>query len=75
MLTGLRIFLLLTLILCIYSFFTNSLAITPYVQLSFICSFILIGINEIKAGRKSMSIPYFGISALMFFVMVSKFFH
>ncbi|MEH7459516.1 hypothetical protein CON65_22320 [Bacillus pseudomycoides] len=73
MLAILRIFfVLLTLALCIYSLSTNNFALSPYIQLGLSCTFILTGINEIKAGRKSMSIPYFGISALMFFIMISN---
>lgn len=73
MLTGLRVFSFLTLALCIYSLSTNTVSLIPYIQLSFTCMFILMGINEIKAERKSMSIPYFGIACLMFFIMISKF--
>ncbi|WP_459503555.1 hypothetical protein [Bacillus sp. C1] len=76
MLTGLRIFFgLLTIVLCIYFLLTDNFALIPYIQISLSCTFILIGIHEIKAGRKSMSIPYFGISVLMFFFVLSKLFY
>ncbi|WP_186305842.1 MULTISPECIES: hypothetical protein [Bacillus cereus group] len=79
MLTGLRIFLalltLLTLALGTYSLITDNLTLLPYMQVTFSCFFILVGINEIKSGRKSMSIPFFFVSILMFFVLISNYLH
>ncbi|PEA21966.1 hypothetical protein CN941_15330 [Bacillus cereus] len=78
MLTGLRISLailmLLTLALCTYALITDNFTILPYIQFTFSCFFILMGINELKSGRKSMSIPYFFVSSLMFFVLISTYF-
>lgn len=63
MLTGLRIVLgLLTLLivsLCTYIQITDHFSLLPYVQFILSCFFILVGINEIISGRKSMSIPFF----------------
>lgn len=63
MLIGLRIVLglltLLTISLCTYSLITDNFIFTPYIQFALSCSFILLGINELKSGRKSMSIPFF----------------
>ncbi|PQZ55847.1 hypothetical protein CQZ94_14265 [Bacillus sp. MYb209] len=78
MLKGLRIFLmlfmLLILSLCTYSFITDNFTLLPYIQFTLSCFFILLGINELKSGRKSMSIPYFFVSILMFFVLISIYF-
>ncbi|PFJ50641.1 hypothetical protein COI99_18755 [Bacillus cereus] len=78
MLTRLRIFLMLFLLLilslCTYSLITDNFTILPYIQFTFSCFFILMGINELKSGRKSMSIPYFFVSSLMFFVLISIYF-
>lgn len=63
MLTGLRIVLgLLTLLivsLCTYALITDNFKLLPYTQFILSCSFILLGINELQFGRKSMSIPFF----------------
>ncbi len=63
MLTGLRIvlglFTLLILSLCTYIQITDHFSLLPYVQFILSCFFILVGINEIISGRKSMSIPFF----------------
>lgn len=63
MLTGLRIVLgLLTLLivsLCTYIQITDHFSLLPYVQFILSCFFILVGINEIISGQKSMSIPFF----------------
>lgn len=78
MLTGLRIFLalltLLVLSLCTYSLITDNFTLLPYIQFTLSCSFILLGINELKSGRKSMSIPFFFVSSLIFFVLISNYF-
>lgn len=78
MLTGLRIFLmfftLIILSLCTYSLITDNFTLLPYIQFTLICSFILLGINELKSGRKSMSIPYFFVSSLMLFIIISNYF-
>ncbi|MBE7105910.1 hypothetical protein FT637_23745 [Bacillus cereus] len=78
MLTGLRIFLmfftLIILSLCTYSLITDNFTLLPYIQFILSCFFILLGINELKSGRKSMSIPYFFVSSLMFFVLISNYF-
>ncbi|KAA0762306.1 hypothetical protein DN410_20115 [Bacillus sp. SH5-2] len=78
MLIGLRIVLglltLLTLTLCTYSLITDNFTLLPYMQFTFSYFFILMGINELKSGRKSMSIPYFFVSSLMFFVLISTYF-
>ncbi|OOQ94504.1 hypothetical protein BW898_14215 [Bacillus cereus] len=78
MLTGLRIFLalftLLTLSLCTYSLITDNFTLLPYIQFTLSCSFILLGINELKSGRKSMSIPFFFVSSLMLFIIISNYF-
>ncbi|QWG30199.1 hypothetical protein EXW58_22575 [Bacillus mycoides] len=78
MLTGLRIFLalftLLTLSLYTYSLITDNFTLLPYIQFTLICSFILLGINELKSGRKSMSIPFFFVSSLMLFIIISNYF-
>ncbi|PEC20940.1 hypothetical protein COM96_16715 [Bacillus cereus] len=77
MLIGLRIVLglltLLTISLCTYSLITDNFIFTPYIQVALICSFILLGINELKSGRKSMNIPFFSISILIFFVLISNY--
>lgn len=79
MLTGLRIFLmfftLIILSLCTYSLITDNFTLLPYIQFTLICSFILLGINELKSGRKSMSIPYFFVASLIFLVLISNYFH
>ncbi|PGM96896.1 hypothetical protein CN958_03120 [Bacillus cereus] len=76
MLTGLRYFFtLLTISLCTYSLITDNFTLLPYIQFTLSCFFILLGINELKSGRKSMSIPYFFVSSLMFFVLISIYFH
>lgn len=78
MLTGLRIVLgllvLLTISLCTYSLITDNFIFTPYIQVALSCSFILLGISELKSGRKSMSIPYFFVSSLIFFFLISNYF-
>ncbi|PFE18628.1 hypothetical protein CN307_05460 [Bacillus cereus] len=78
MLIGLRIFLglltLLTISLCTYSLLTDNFIFTPYIQFSLSCSFILLGINELQSGRKSMSIPFFFVSSLIFFFLISNYF-
>ena len=78
MLTGLRIFLailtLLILSLCTYSLITDNFTLLPYIQFTLSCFFILLGLNELKSGRKSMSIPFFFVSILMFFVFISNYF-
>ncbi|PGZ09981.1 hypothetical protein COE30_06330 [Bacillus cereus] len=78
MLTGLRILLallmLLTLALCTYSLITDNFSLLPYVQFILSCSFILLGMNELKSGRKSMSIPCFFISSLILFFLISNYF-
>ncbi|HEB2438890.1 hypothetical protein P4391_08140 [Bacillus thuringiensis] len=78
MLTGLRIILgllaLLTISLCTYSLITDNFIFTPYIQVALSCFFILLGINELKSGRKSMSIPYFFVSGLIFFFLISNYF-
>ncbi|PGT02113.1 hypothetical protein COD09_13045 [Bacillus cereus] len=78
MLTGLRIFLalltLLVLSLCTYSLITDNFTLLPYIQFTLSCFFILLGINELKSGRKSMSIPCFFVSSLIFFVLISNYF-
>ncbi|KAB2457925.1 hypothetical protein F8160_12470 [Bacillus sp. CH126_4D] len=78
MLTGLRISLallmLLGLALCTYAFFTDNFTLLPYMQFVLSCSFILLGMNELKSGRKSMSIPFFFVSGLIFFVLISNYF-
>ncbi|QWH19804.1 hypothetical protein EXW62_22910 [Bacillus mycoides] len=78
MLTGLRIFLMLFMLLgislCTYSLITDNFTLLPYMQFILSCSFILLGINELKSGRKSMSIPYFFVSSLIFFFLISNYF-
>ncbi|OQR53984.1 hypothetical protein CDB3_27125 [Bacillus sp. CDB3] len=78
MLTGLRIVLgLLTLLiisLCTYSLITDTFIFTPYIQFSLSFSFILLGINELKSGRKSMSIPFFFVASFIFYVLISDYF-
>ncbi|OUA05284.1 hypothetical protein BK772_20680 [Bacillus thuringiensis serovar finitimus] len=75
MLTGLRIVLgLLTISLCTYSLITDNFIFTSYIQFALSCSFILLGINELKSGRKSMSIPFFFVSSLIFFFLISNYF-
>ena len=75
MLTGLRyFFMLLTLSLCTYSLATDNFTLLPYMQFALSCFFILLGINELKSGRKSMSIPYFFVSSLIFFFLISNYF-
>ncbi|PEV98405.1 hypothetical protein CN425_20785 [Bacillus cereus] len=78
MLTGLRIFLailtLLILSLCTYSFITGNFALLPYIQFILSCFFMLLGMNELKSGRKSMSIPFFFVSSLIFFFLISNYF-
>ncbi|OOR23782.1 hypothetical protein BW892_15495 [Bacillus cereus] len=78
MLTGLRIFLmfftLIILSLCTYSLITDNFTLLPYIQFTLSCSFILLGINELKSGRKSMSIPFFFVSSLMLFIIISNYF-
>lgn len=77
-LTILRIFLaflmLLLLTLSTYVHVTDNFSLLPYIQFILSCSFILLGINELKSGRKSMSIPYFFVSGLIFF-LISNYFH
>lgn len=77
-LTILRIFLaflmLLLLTLSTYVHVTDNFSLLPYLQFILSCSFILLGINELKSGRKSMSIPYFFVSGLIFF-LISNYFH
>ena len=71
MLTGLRIvlglFTLLILFLCTYIQITDHFSLLPYVQFILSCFFILVGVNEIISGRKSMSIPFFFVSILTLF--------
>ncbi|PGK40214.1 hypothetical protein CN907_11445 [Bacillus anthracis] len=78
MLTGLRIvlglFTLLILSLCTYIQITDNFSLLPYVQFILSCSFILLGMKELKSGRKSMSIPYFFVSSFIFFVLISNYF-
>ncbi|MBR9655316.1 hypothetical protein CWE34_05335 [Bacillus sp. SN10] len=78
MLTGLRIVLgLLTLLivsLCTYALITDNFTLLPYTQFILSCSFILLGINELQSGRKSMSIPFFFVSSLIFFFLISSYF-
>ena len=78
MLTGLRISLallmLLVLALCTYTLITDNFTLLPYIHFILSCFFILLGMNELKSGRKSMSIPYFFVSSLMFFVLISNYF-
>ncbi|BCC14322.1 hypothetical protein BCM0074_4705 [Bacillus cereus] len=63
MLTGLQIVLgfitLLGLSLYTYALITDNFTLLPYTPFILSCSFILPGINELKSGRKSMSIPFF----------------
>ncbi|ALL21199.1 hypothetical protein BTXL6_06810 [Bacillus thuringiensis] len=77
MLTGLRIVLgLLTLLivsLCTYALITDNFKLLPYTQFILSCSFILLGINELQFGRKSMSIPFFFVSILTLFVLISNY--
>ncbi|PFF78296.1 hypothetical protein CN341_12220 [Bacillus cereus] len=77
-LTILQIFLaflmLLLLTLSTYVHVTDNFSLLPYLQFILSCSFILLGINELKSGRKSMSIPYFFVSGLIFF-LISNYFH
>lgn len=77
MLTGLRIvlglFTLLILSLCTYIQITDHFSLLPYVQFILSCFFILVGINEIISGRKSMSIPFFFISILTLFALISNY--
>lgn len=77
MLTGLRIVLgLLTLLivsLCTYIQITDHFSLLPYVQFILSCFFILVGINEIISGRKSMSIPFFFVSILTLFALISNY--
>lgn len=77
-LTILRSFLaflmLLLLTLSTYIHVTDNFSLLPYVQFILSCSFILLGINELKSGRKSMSIPYFFVSSLIFFFLISNYF-
>ncbi|PFN27449.1 hypothetical protein COJ50_08545 [Bacillus cereus] len=76
MLKGLRIFFMLFMLsLCTYSLITDNFILLPYMQFSLSCFFILIGVNELKSGRKSMSIPYFFVASLIFFVLISNYFH
>lgn len=76
-LTILRIFLaffmLLLLTLSTYVHFTDNFSLLPYVQFILSCFFILVGINEIISGRKSMSIPFFFVSILTLFVLISNY--
>lgn len=78
-LTILRSFLaflmLLLLILSTYIDVTDNFSLLPYLQFILSCSFILLGINELKSGRKSMNIPYFFVSGLIFFFLISNYFH
>lgn len=78
MLTGLRIVLglitLLGLSLCTYALITDNFSLLPYVHFFLSCSFILLGINELQSGRKSMSIPFFFVSSLIFFFLISNYF-
>lgn len=77
MLTGLRIvlglFTLLILSLCTYIQITDHFSLLPYVQFILSCFFILVGINEIISGRKSMSIPFFFVSILTLFALISNY--
>lgn len=77
MLTGLRIvlglFTLLILFLCTYIQITDHFSLLPYVQFILSCFFILVGINEFISGRKSMSIPFFFVSILTLFVLISNY--
>ncbi|MEY8348932.1 DUF3953 domain-containing protein [Bacillus cereus] len=72
MLTGLRIFFgLLTLVLCIYSLSTDTFALIPYMQLSLVCMFIIMGISEMKARRKTLGLASFLVSGFIFFIVIS----
>lgn len=77
MLTGLRIvlglFTLLILFLCTYIQITDHFSLLPYVQFILSCFFILVGINEIISGRKSISIPFFFVSILTLFALISNY--
>lgn len=71
MLTGLRIFfLLLTLALLGYYHFTKT-DVLPYMQLSLACMFIIMGISEMKARRKTLGIASFLVSGFIFFIVIS----
>ncbi|MGG2065030.1 DUF3953 domain-containing protein [Bacillus sp. S14(2024)] len=73
MLTGLRIFFgLLTIVLGVYYYFTKA-ATLPYMQLSLACMFIIMGISELKANRKTMGIASFFVSGFIFFIVISVF--
>ncbi|MBJ8104441.1 DUF3953 domain-containing protein [Bacillus cereus group sp. N8] len=78
MLTGLRIVLgsltLLGLSLCTYSLITDNFTLLPYVHFILSCSFIILGLNELKSGRKSMSIPFFFVASFIFFFLISNYF-
>ncbi|PFA20784.1 MULTISPECIES: DUF3953 domain-containing protein [Bacillus cereus group] len=72
MLTGLRIFFgLLTLVLCIYSLSTDTFTLLPYMQLSLACMFIIMGISEMKANRRTMGIASFFTSGFIFIIVIS----
>ncbi|PEB38867.1 DUF3953 domain-containing protein [Bacillus pseudomycoides] len=71
MLTGLRIFfVLLTLVLLGYYYFTKT-DVLPYMQLSLACMFIIMGIFEMKARRKTLGIASFLVSGFIFFIIIS----
>ncbi|CAI8748157.1 MULTISPECIES: DUF3953 domain-containing protein [Bacillus] len=71
MLTGLRIFfVLLTLVLLGYYYFTKT-DVLPYMQLSLACMFIIMGISEMKARRKTLGIASFLVSGFIFFIVIS----
>ncbi|PEP85669.1 DUF3953 domain-containing protein [Bacillus pseudomycoides] len=71
MLTGLRIFfVLLTLVLLGYYYFTKT-DVLPYMQLSLAYMFIIMGISEMKARRKTLGIASFLVSGFIFFIVIS----
>jgi hypothetical protein len=74
MLTGIRyFFMLLTISLCTYSLATDNFTLLPYMQFALSCFFILLGINELKSGRKSMGISHFLVSILILFIVISNY--
>lgn len=71
MLTGLRIFFgLLTIVLGVYYYSTKT-DVLPYIQLSLACMFIIMGISEMKANRKTLGVASFLVSGFIFFIVIS----
>ncbi|CAI8741847.1 MULTISPECIES: DUF3953 domain-containing protein [Bacillus] len=75
MLTELRVFFgLLTLVLLGYYYFTKT-DVLPYMQLSLACMFIIMGISEMKASRKTLGVASFLVSGFIFFIVISILLH